>query len=143
MTDVQNILPAFKNKLRFIAEDTKETPAERQVASYYLRILEPYSYRNLIRQHGFGRGVGGSGDNIIGMPTVERDETGAPIIRDGQLQITACLFDDFHAYLHHIERRKPVRHDTTLWMSLPVSVNAIPRDDYMAIWRRHMGWCRN
>ena len=142
MTDIQDILPAFKNKLRFISQSENETPAERQVAAYYLNMLEPYGYRNLVHQHGFGRGVGGTGDNIISLPVVERDDDGKPVIKDGNLKTTHCMFDDFMSYLSHIERRQPVRHDACLWMSLPVSVNAIPRDDYISMWFRHQGWTR-
>ncbi|MBR6412642.1 MAG: hypothetical protein IKS41_05740 [Alphaproteobacteria bacterium] len=143
MTDIKDILPAFRKKLEFISQSETETLAERQVASFYLKILRPYNYRNLIRQRGFGRGVGGTGDNIIAMPVVERDENGCPIFQDGQLKTTHCMFDDFEAYLHHIEYRGSVRHDAALWMSLPTRVNAIPRDDYTAMWFRHQGWSRD
>ena len=139
MTDIKDILPAFRNKLRFICANDSEPPDERVVASFYLKTLEPYNYRNLVRQHGFGRGVGGSGDNIIIMPLVERDKANKPIIQNGKPKITHCMFDDFQNYLNTIDRRIGVRHDAALWMSLPVSVNAIPRDDYMAMWFRHQG----
>ena len=142
MTDVQNILPAFRNKLKYIMESKNETPAERQALAFYLRVLEPYDDRILKKQKGFGKGIGGTGDNIVSMPVVERDENGAPIIHEGQLQTTTCMFDDFGAYLKHIECRQPVRHDTGLLDILPVSVNAIPRDDYAAIWFRQVEWCR-
>ena len=143
MTEIQNILPAFKNKLRFIISSENEPSAERQVASFYLDIIDPYDYHNLVRQEGFGIVVGGRGDNIIAMPIVERDENGNPVIQDGKPQTTICMFDDFRAYLSHIERRVPVRHEGALWMSPPVSVNAIPREDYVAMFFRHMGWTRD
>ena len=143
MTEIKDILPAFRNKLKFISENENEPPAERQVASFYLDLLKPYDHRALHRQHGFACGVGGSGDNIIIMPLVERDEEGNPIIKKGKPKITHCMFDDFRAYLRHIDYRKPVRHDAVLWMSLPVTVNAIPREDYTAMWFRHQGWTRD
>ena len=143
MTDIKDILPAFRNKLTFISQSAQEPPAERQVATFYLEVLKPYNYRNLVRQRGFGRGVGGRGDNIVVMPVVDRDEDGKPIIQNGQLQTIHCMFDDFRAYLSHIERRASVRHDAALWMSLPISVNAIPREDYTAMWFRHQGWVRS
>ena len=142
MTDVQNILPIFKNNLLRIIQDENQLLVERKTAQFYLDTLKPYSYKNLIRQKGFGRGVGGSGDNIIVMPVVERNENGQVIQNDNNINIVRCVFDDFKSYLQFIEDKKPIRKSVSHWRTLPTNVDGMPQSDYILIWQRFQGLIR-
>ena len=143
MSDLKSVLPAFINKLKFISEDEKQPLSEQEAARFYSDLLKNYSYRNLVPQHGFARGVGGSGDNIVVMPLVERDESGHVIFEDNKLQITHCMFNSFRSYLNYIQDRQPVRHGHECWMSLPSNLDGLPRDMYETIWFRHQGILRD
>ncbi len=142
MTDIQNILPIFKNKLMHIVQDESQSILERKTAQFYLDIIKPYDYKNLIRQKGFGRGIGGSGDNIVVMPVIERDENGQIIQNDGNIRTVSCVFDDFKSYLDFIEDKRPIRKSVSHWRTLPISVNGMTQDDYTLIWQRFQGLVR-
>ena len=143
MTELEDILPSFRNKLKYISENKKEPIGERLAAQYYFNLLASYKTRDLTLQHGFGRGVGGSGDNIVVMPLVERDDKGSVIMEDGKLKITHCMFNNFRSYLSYIQRRRPVNYGRECWMSLPVNLDGLPRDVYQNIWFRHQGITRD
>ena len=143
MQDVKNILPAFRNKLKYIYEDETQSLPEREAARFYDSLLKNYSFRDLIPQHGFARGVGGSGDNIIVMPLIERDENGQILFEDEKIKTTHCMFRSFKSYLDYITQRKPVCHGHECWMSLPANIDGLPRDVYEAIWFRHQGIVRD
>jgi hypothetical protein len=96
----------------------------------------------LIRQKGFGRGIGGTGDNIIVMPVIERDENKQVIQDNNNFCITYCVFDDFKSYLNFIEDKMPVRRSVSHHRTLPASVNGITQDDYILIWQRFQGLAR-
>ena len=132
-------LQTFKNMLLKLSCDKNVKPLERQVAAFYLGVLKPYDDRVLRKQRGFGRGVGGSGDNIIMMPVVERDAQRLILDENGNLKIVRCVFDDFQSYLNHIECRLPVKRNISRWHSLPSCVNGLTADEYQDIWSRSQG----
>ena len=143
MTETKDILPSFLNRLTYISESENEPPSEKLAARYYLNILKRYSNKDLRLQYGFARGVGGSGDNIVVMPLVERNEDGSVALEDNKLKTTHCIFNNFRSYLSYIYRRQPVRHGHETWMSLPIDLDGLPRDTYEAIWFRHQGIMRD
>lgn len=136
------VLQIFKDKLKLIIQDETKDNLARQVADFYLGILTPYDDRVLKRQRGFGRGVGGSGDNIISMPVIERDETGVVLDVSGRPKIVHCVFDDFRSYLNHIEQGLPVKKHVPRWKIMPSSVNGLTMETYQAIWMRNQGFER-
>lgn len=140
---MSDILKTFRNRLKSIVSDKNEDILERRVADFYLNILKPYDDRSLKRQRGFGRGIGGTGDNIVSMPVVERNERGIITDSSGQLQTVHCVFDDFQSYLNHIEKRLPVKKTISRWKFLPSSVNGLTADEYYAIWERGQGLDRD
>lgn len=133
------VLQAFKDKLKVIIQDKSKDDLDRQVADFYLKTLTPYDDRVLKRQRGFGRGIGGTGDNIISMPVIERDETGIVLNAEGKPKIIHCVFDDFQSYLNHIERCLPVKRCISRWKVMPSCVNGLTMDEYQAIWMRSQG----
>lgn len=133
------VLQKFRNNLSAISQSKSEDILERRVSEFYLNILKPYDDKVLKRQFGFGRGIGGTGDNIVSMPVVERDETGAVLENKGTLRVIHCVFDDFQSYLDHIERRLPVKRCISRWKVMPSSVNGLTMDEYQAIWMRNQG----
>ena len=132
-------LETFKNNLLSISQDKNISSFERQVADFYLGVLKPYDDRVFNKQRGFGRGVGGSGDNIIMMPVVERDGQKPLLDKNGNLKTVRCVFDDFQSYLNHIEQKLPVKRNISRWRSLPSCVNGLTADEYYAIWCRSQG----
>jgi len=139
VTELKSFLTSFQNRLKYISENKKEPHSERLAAAYYFDLLKNYTYRDLTLQYGFARGVGGSGDNVIAMPLVERDENGSVILEDGKLKITHCMFNNFRSYLNYIQRHQSVHHDCDCWMSIPSDLDGLPRDVYQRIWFRHQG----
>lgn len=137
------VLQAFKDKLKVIIQDKSKDDLDRQVADFYLKTLTPYDDRVLKRQRGFGRGIGGTGDNIISMPVIERNENGIVLDSEGKPKIVHCVFDDFQSYLNHIERRLPVKKPISRWKFLPSSVNGLTVDEYYTIWKRGQGLDRD
>lgn len=136
---MQEKLQDFKDKLQYISENNSESVLERQIADFYLKILNPYDERVLKRQKGFGCGIGGTGDNVILMPVIERDNQGVVLDREGKPKTIRCVFDDFRSYLNYIEQRLPVKRCISRWKSLPSSVNGLTMDEYQAIWMRSQG----
>ncbi len=137
----ENALVICRKALIQTAADPRENPAEKKAALFYLTTLKDYSEKLLHHQSGFGRGIGGTGDNMVFMPLVERENGEVLLDKNGKLQTTKCVFDDFQTYLQFIQTRREVQHGMEYRRFLPGDVNALPVNDYMAIWHRQNGRC--
>lgn len=139
MSDAKNELDMCREDLAKILQDPKESLLERRVAGFYLDKLKPYTAKFLHRQDGFHQHIGGTGDNIVNMPVIERDDHGPVVDETGDLKITYCVFDDFQGYLRFIKKRSGVRYIASHCRHFPPCLNGVSVADYQAIWNRSQG----
>lgn len=131
-----NVLVLCRRALMKIAVRSTENSAEKMVARFYLNELKKCDEKWLHNQSGFGRGIGGHGDNMIFMPVVERKNNQIVLDDEGHLKTTKCVFDDFKSYLKFIQTRQDIQQDMQYRRILPHNLNGLPADDYIAIWNR-------
>ncbi len=135
----ENELVLCRRALMEQAVSPKSDPLEKKAALFYLGALKDFDTKLLHNQGRFRRGIGGTGDNMVFMPLVERENDKALLDEEGNVQATKCVFDDFKTYLAYIQTSKGVRHDMHYRRILPRDLNALPVEDYVAIFNRQRG----
>lgn len=112
-------------KAKFKAPET--SAAEKKAMAFYIEQLSEMGFCSDNAKFARpGKGVGGTGDEMVFHRLVVRDEQGTPVISpEGELLTEICAFEDFATYLKYVDGKK-------VEPGPGIFYNGIPQDDYVS-----------